>query len=110
MKIIKVKLPEKQANPKRIDPQKMYDTLHAKVMHVTFQPGEAQAKHVNRVAVLFYILEGNGRIEVNDDVANIEKGSVIESPANSQHCLYNDGDSIMRVLVIKTPNTAVQKK
>ena len=110
MKIIEVKKTNHGVIPKRIDPIKLYETDHAKVMHVTFQPGEAQSKHINNVASLFYFLEGNGKMEVNGEFANVKKCDFVESPANSEHCIYNDKKSIMSVLVIKVPHPRMLKK
>jgi mannose-6-phosphate isomerase-like protein (cupin superfamily) len=110
---MKIKIVEKvdlNSKHKDLTPQNLYDSDHAKVMHVTFQPGVAQSKHINNVSVLFYFLEGSGRIEVNSISTKIEEGIAVESPANSEHCIYNDSDTIMRVLVIKTPHPRTLKK
>ena len=109
MNILEVRKIKAEEKPKRIEAQKLYETDHAKVMHITFQPGEVQSKHINHVAVLFYFLEGYGKMEVNGDFTKVEKGTVVESPSNSEHCIYNDENTVMRVLVIKVPHPRTLK-
>jgi mannose-6-phosphate isomerase-like protein (cupin superfamily) len=53
--------------------------------------------------VFFYILEGNGIVEIGDEKQHVTKDMLVDSPKNIPHCLYNDGDEDFRILVVKTP-------
>ena len=103
MKIVKVTDVETMKNPHSIIAKKIYDTEHAQTMHLTLQAGESLKKHVTPVDVFFYILEGNGIVEIGDEKKNVYKDTLVESPADIPHCLYNESDSIFRVLVVKVP-------
>lgn len=103
MKIVKINNLETINNPHGIDAKKLYDTEHAQAMHLTLQPGEALKSHITPVDVFFYILEGTGIVEIGDEREEIRKDTLIESPANVAHCLYNESDSVFRVLVVKIP-------
>ncbi len=72
-------------------------------MQITLQAGEALKSHITPVDVFFYILEGCGIIEIGDEKREVFKDTLIESPANISHCLYNESDSVFRVLVVKVP-------
>jgi len=60
-------------------------------------------KHATPVDVFFYILEGNGIVEIGDEKQHVTKDMLVDSPKNIPHCLYNDGDEDFRILVVKTP-------
>jgi mannose-6-phosphate isomerase-like protein (cupin superfamily) len=103
MKIVKVNSVDKMKNPHGIDAKKLYDTEHAQTMHLTLQPGEALKSHMTPVDVFFYILEGTGIVEIGDEREEVSKDTLVESPANIPHCLYNESNSVFRVLVVKAP-------
>jgi quercetin dioxygenase-like cupin family protein len=67
------------------------------------KPGERLRRHVTPVDVMFYVLEGKGVVEIGDEKMAVGKDTVIHSPAKIVHCWYNESDSDLRVLVVKTP-------
>lgn len=83
--------------------QKLYDTVHAQAMHITLHPGETLKRHITSVDVFFYVVEGEGVVEIGDEKCSVGKDTVIDSPAKIPHCWYNDGASDLRVLVVKVP-------
>ncbi|MEI6089507.1 MAG: cupin domain-containing protein [bacterium] len=91
-------------NPHGIDARKIYSKVDAQVMHLTLKPGEGLLTHKTPVDVFFYVLEGTGIVEIGDEREEVEKDSIIASPANIPHSLKNESDSIVRFLVVKTPN------
>ncbi|RLI70864.1 MAG: cupin domain-containing protein [Candidatus Gerdarchaeota archaeon] len=90
-------------NPHGVDSRKLYSAPEASIIHLTLQPGEKLRKHKTPVHVNFYVLEGNGVVLIGDEKKAVEKDTLIESPAKITHCWYNESDSILRILVIKTP-------
>jgi mannose-6-phosphate isomerase-like protein (cupin superfamily) len=91
-------------NPHGIDARKIYDQADAQVMHLILKPGEGLKTHKIPVDVFFYVLEGTGIVEIGDEREEVKKDNIIESPANIPHTLKNESDSIVRFLVVKTPN------
>ncbi len=89
--------------PHKVDVRKMYEKETAQAMHITLQPGEALKPHITPVDVFFYVLEGTPEIRVGDEIVKIEKDSLVESPKDIIHCLYNNSDSVARILVVKAP-------
>jgi quercetin dioxygenase-like cupin family protein len=103
MKVVEVKNVESKPNPHGVDARSISDTKNAQVVHITLQPGQALKKHITPVDVFFYILEGRVTVEIGDDRREACPDTLVESPAKIPHRLFNEGDSLGRVLVVKTP-------
>lgn len=103
MKITKIAEAEPRKNPHNIDARKLYDSEHAMATHITLKPGEQLKKHITPVDVFFVVLEGKGIIEIGEEKQEVEKDTLIDSPAKIPHCWYNESDSDLRVLVVKVP-------
>ena len=104
MEITKVNDTEIMKNPHGVDARAIYSHENAKVMILTLQPGESLKRHITPVDVFFFVLEGNGIVEIGDEKKGVEKDTIIHSPANVNHCWYNISESQLRILVAKTPN------
>jgi mannose-6-phosphate isomerase-like protein (cupin superfamily) len=90
-------------NPHGIDARKVYDTQHAQAVVITLEPGQQLKRHITPVDAIFFVLEGRGIVEVGDEKEEVGPNTLIDSPAKIPHCWYNEGDSTLRVLVIKVP-------
>jgi quercetin dioxygenase-like cupin family protein len=103
MKIVEVANVESSPNPHGVDARKIYDTENAVAVHMTLKPGESLKKHITPVDVFFYVLEGNGIVEIGDEKKNVVKDALIESPAKIPHCWYNEDKNDLRILIVKVP-------
>lgn len=103
MNVIDYKEIEVMNNPHGIDAKKLLDTEHAQVIHMHLKAGESLKRHTTPVDVFFYVLEGEGYVEIGDEKVLVKKDNLIESPKGIPHCLYNEGNTDFRVLVVKTP-------
>ncbi len=103
MKIVDVKSAPEKPNPHNVSVRKLYDMEYAQAMHIELKPGESLKKHITPVDVFFYILEGNGVVEIGGESKKVSKDMLIESPARIPHRLINEGKEIFRILVVKTP-------
>ena len=110
MKITVVKETQIVETPHKIDVRKLYDKDSAQAMHITLQPGEALKPHITPVDVFFYILEGTPDVLVGDEKIQVKADSLVESPKNIVHCLYNNSTSVARILVVKAPKPTTQAK
>lgn len=90
-------------NPHHVDARKVYDSPHATAVVITLQPGESLKKHITPVDVLFYVLEGEGIVEIGDERSMVSSDCVVESPARIPHRWINEGGDVFRVLVVKVP-------
>jgi mannose-6-phosphate isomerase-like protein (cupin superfamily) len=101
MKIIDVKTTNRFQNPHGIEAKKIYETDQANVVHMTLKPGEALKKHTTPVDVFFYVLQGEGVVEIGDEKQTVGVDTLIDSPAGIPHCWYNESSNILRFLVVK---------
>jgi quercetin dioxygenase-like cupin family protein len=94
---------KKADNPHGISSAKLYDTKHALIMHLLLKPNESLKPHITPVDVAFYVLEGEPAIFIGEEKETFKKDDLIESPKDIVHCIYNETDKIVRVLVMKLP-------
>lgn len=103
MEITKVSETSTSKNPHGVDARQIYNHKNAQVIVLTMQPGESLKRHITPVDVFFYVLEGKGVVEVGDEKKEVTKDTIVHSPARITHCWYNESDSVLRVMVAKTP-------
>ena len=96
--------------PNGIKTWRLYDRENAQVVHLQLEKGESLKPHITPVDVFFYVLEGKGSVLVGEDRRQVTAGTLVESPKDIVHCLYNDGDTPFRVLVNKVPRPAATGK
>ena len=102
MKTTSYKDIETAKNPHGVEATKLHDNEHVQVVHILLKAGESLKKHTTPVDVFFYVLEGEGIIEIGDEKKKVFKDMLIDSPKDIPHCIYNEGSEDFRVLVVKT--------
>ena len=103
MKIVRALEAPEATNPHNVSARALHSTEHVQVSMVTLEPGEALKRHVTPVDVFFYIIEGDGIVEIGDEQEHVSTDMLIDSPAEIPHRLLNESDSVFRFLVVKTP-------
>ena len=103
MKIRNYKNLEIAETPHGINAYKLYDKDHALIMHLHLKAGESLKPHITPVDVAFYVVEGTPTIMVADKKVVVSQDDIIESPKDIVHCIYNDTEEDVRVLVMKLP-------
>jgi mannose-6-phosphate isomerase-like protein (cupin superfamily) len=86
-----------------LDVRSIYNHENAQVAHLHLEAGQSLKPHITPVDVFFYVLEGTPDIMVGTETVTVEPDSLIESPKDIIHCIYNNSDSDIRVLVVKAP-------
>jgi len=108
MKCTKVEeLPQKE-NPHGVSVRLIYDHPEAQASVIMLRPGESLRKHVTPVDVFFYVLEGEGEVEIGEETAHVTKDMIIESPAKIPHRLFNQGKNDFRFMVLKAPKPSAK--
>jgi mannose-6-phosphate isomerase-like protein (cupin superfamily) len=110
MKITSVAQVLSGPNPHHVDARKIYDSPHAIAVVITLMPGEFLKKHSTPVDVFFYVLEGEGIMEIGDERARVGKDILVESPARIPHRWINESAGVFRVLVVKIPKPTEETK
>jgi len=103
MEIIKVSESKVVETLHKVDVRKLYEKDSAQAMHITLQPGEALKPHITPVDVFFFVLEGTPEILVGKEKIQVEADTLVESPKDIAHCLYNNSETVARILVVKAP-------
>ncbi|MBN1801023.1 MAG: cupin domain-containing protein [Candidatus Lokiarchaeota archaeon] len=110
MKIVNMNEVNIAQTPHGVDVRKLMEFEHATIVHIKLKPGEAVKKHVTPVDVNFYIIEGEGEIEIGDEKELVRKDDLVFSPARIPHKLSNNSGKPFRFLVIKTPTPMEETK
>ncbi len=110
MKIIEAKKAEVSPNPHGVHASMIYDSEKAQVVHILLKPGESLKKHITPVDVFFYVLEGEGVIEIGEERETAGADMLIDSPAKIPHRWINESDADFRVLVVKVPRPTQQTR
>jgi len=110
MKITDVAKVVSGPNPHHVDARKVYDSPHAMAVVITLKPGESLKRHMTPVDVFFYVLEGEGIVEIGDERKVAGKDMVVESPARIPHRWINESRAVFRVLVVKVPKPTEETK
>ncbi len=110
MKIQKLSETQIAETSHKLDIRKLYDSDSAQAMHITLHPGEALKPHITPVDVFFYILEGSPEVLVGQEKIQVHVDSLVESPKNIVHCLYNNSTQVARILVVKAPRPTIQSR
>ncbi|QEE17474.1 cupin domain-containing protein [Promethearchaeum syntrophicum] len=112
MKIIELESVKSADTPHKVLVRKMLSFEHASIVHIELKPGESLKKHITPVDACFYVIEGNGSVEIGDEIKKVKKDDLIFSPAKIVHRLFNSENSKanFKFLVIKTPTPESETK
>jgi len=95
-------------NAHHVDARNLYNTAAALISIITLQPGQSLKRHITPVNVAFYVLSGEGMVEVGDEKQKVEANTLVESPKGIVHCWYNEGAEPLRFMVVKAPRPTQQ--
>jgi len=90
-------------NAHNVDVRNLYNTDDAMISVITLEPGQSLKRHITPVDVAFYVIEGNGIVEVGDERAEVAEEMLIESPKDIVHCWYNESNAPLRFMIVKAP-------
>ncbi|MEI6449147.1 MAG: cupin domain-containing protein [Actinomycetes bacterium] len=93
-------------NPHGVDVRHLYKTKDVVASQITLRPGEVVKPHKAPVDAFFYVLEGAPSVEIEGETVVAAAGTLIPSGAGHLHSIRNESDSLVRFLVVKTPNPA----
>lgn len=85
-------------HPDKADLKIRYSLAHAKV-----KPGQSSLPHRLKTSEVYYILEGEGIMYVDDESAAVHPGHAIYVPPNSTQHIKNTGNSDLKFLCIVDP-------
>lgn len=86
-----------------VDARNLYDTPDAMITVITLKPGQMLKKHITPVDVAFYVLSGEGVVQIGEEKCTVAAGTLVESPKKILHCWYNESEQDLSFMVIKAP-------
>ena len=108
MKISIVSETPVKETPHKVDARMLYDKDSAQAINIRLNPGESLKPHITPVDVFFFVIEGTPDVLVGEEKRKIDVNSLVESPKDIVHCIYNNSDKVVRVLVVKAPKPAAK--
>jgi mannose-6-phosphate isomerase-like protein (cupin superfamily) len=71
--------------------------------HAVVRPGETTWRHRLRSSEVYYIMEGEGIMHINDESAPVHPGSTVYIPPHARQCITNSGGNDLRFICIVDP-------
>lgn len=90
-------------NAHEVDARNLYSKEAVSITVIALEPGESLKRHITPVDVAFYVLDGEGLVEIGDEKERVVSGSLVESPKDIVHCWRNESCHVLRFMVIKSP-------
>jgi len=73
------------------------------IAHAVVKPGKKTLWHRMKASEVYYILQGNGLMHIDDETKEVESGHVIYIPPNSKQRISNTGNQDLIFLCIADP-------
>ncbi|MGE0079451.1 MAG: cupin domain-containing protein [Bacteroidales bacterium] len=87
--------------PFNLDGRKMFTSEKVELIHLNLNPNEEVDQHSNPFDVIFYILEGDGTIIIDEESTPVKANYSLFVEKDKQRGMINTGSSNLRVLVFK---------
>lgn len=86
-----------------LHPDKADLKIRYSLAHAIVKPGQSSLPHRLKISEVYYILQGEGIMHVDEESAAVHAGQAIYVPPNSTQHIRNSGDSDLRFLCIVDP-------
>jgi mannose-6-phosphate isomerase-like protein (cupin superfamily) len=86
-----------------LHPDKADLAIRYSLAHAVLHPGKASQPHRLKTSEVYYILEGEGIIHINDESEKVHAGLLIYIPPHAKQYIQNTGKSDLKFLCIVDP-------
>ena len=86
-----------------LHPDKDTVALRYSLAHAVVKQGDTTWPHRLRTSEVYYILEGEGMMHINDDSAPVRPGSTVYIPPLAKQSITNSGKTDLRFICIVDP-------
>ena len=81
-----------------------HDVRQQSLAEATIKPGKKTLAHRHlKAEELYYILQGNGEMHLNNESILVKTGDSICIKPNTNHCIKNIGDTDLKILCCCSP-------
>ena len=84
-------------------PHNTLNGIRYSISHSELKPGKKSKLHKIKSSEVYYILQGEGSLQIDDEDFKISKGQAIYIAPNSKQCIENTGKEELRFLCIVDP-------
>ena len=85
-------------------PHNTFDGIHHSLAHFVLEKGKSSLLHKMKASETYYILEGNGRLHIDDSTYDVTKNDAVYVPPMSKQFIENTGSSELKFLCIVDPS------
>jgi mannose-6-phosphate isomerase-like protein (cupin superfamily) len=86
-----------------LHPDKADLRIRYSLAHATVRPGEKTRPHRLKTAEVYYILDGWGRMHIDEEVSEVTAACAVYIPPESTQCIENIGTSNLVFLCVVDP-------
>ncbi len=86
-----------------LHPDKADIAIRYSLAHAVIKPGSASTPHMLRTSEVYYILEGEGIMHINEESARVSPGQAVYIPSHARQYIKNTGSSDLIFLCIVDP-------
>ena len=86
-----------------LHPAKADLNLRYSLAHAVVKPGKTSRPHRLKTSEVYYILEGEGVMHIDDESASVRPGHAIYIPPNAKQYIHNAGKTDLVFLCIVDP-------
>jgi mannose-6-phosphate isomerase-like protein (cupin superfamily) len=86
-----------------LHPDKADLAIHYSLAHAIIKPGQTSRSHKLKTSEVYYILEGEGMMHINEEKHRVHPGHTIYIPPNSLQFIQNTGKDDLIFLCIVDP-------
>ena len=84
-------------------PHNTLNGINYSLAQFTLGPGKKSKRHQIRSSEIYYILEGNGKLNIDENTYVMEKNDSAYVPPNSKQFIENQGEKDLKFLCIVEP-------
>ena len=77
--------------------------LRYSLAHATVKPGDKSTPHMLKTSEVYYILEGEGIMHIDNETEKVKEGQAIYIPPDSKQWIKNIGKNDLKFLCIVDP-------
>lgn len=102
MKITNLENAEKV--PFKLDGRVMFTGPDIELIHLTLKPGAKLELHSNPFDVVFFVLAGSGKLNIESEACALKANDTIEVKKGVMRAWENDSTADLKILVVKMFN------